>query len=38
VAAIYPVASMQAIDNPGQKVAATKVSEKLKRGIERLHG
>jgi len=38
VAAIDPVASMQAIDNPRLKDAALQVSEKLKRVIARLQG
>ena len=38
VAAIDPVASMQAIDNPQLKEAAAQVSEKLKRVIARLRG
>jgi uncharacterized protein (DUF302 family) len=38
VAAIDPVASMQAIDNPRLKEAAAQVSEKLKRVIARLRG
>ncbi len=38
VAAIDPIASMQAIDNPALKEAAAKVSEKLKRVIARLRG
>ena len=37
-AAIDPVASMQAIDNPRLKDAALQVSEKLKRVIARLQG
>ena len=36
VAAIDPVASMQAIDNPHLKSAAERVQEKLRRVIERL--
>lgn len=36
VAAIDPVASMQAIDNPQLKEAAAKVRDKLARAIERL--
>jgi uncharacterized protein (DUF302 family) len=36
VAAIDPVASMQAVDNPRLKVAAAEVGEKLKRVITRL--
>lgn len=36
VAAIDPVASMQAIDNPSLKQAAARVQEKLKRVIEAL--
>lgn len=38
VAAINPVASMQAIDNPGLKKAAAAVQEKLSRVIETLSG
>ena len=38
VAAIDPVASMQAIDNPRLKEAAAQVGEKLKRAIARLRG
>jgi uncharacterized protein (DUF302 family) len=38
VAAIDPVVSMQAIDNPRLKDAALQVSEKLKRVIARLQG
>lgn len=36
VAAIDPVASMQAIDNPQLKEAATRVGEKLTRAVARL--
>lgn len=36
VAAIDPVASMQAIDNPGLKIAAERVQVKLRRFIDRL--
>jgi uncharacterized protein (DUF302 family) len=36
VAAIDPVASMQAVDNPRLKAAAAEVGEKLKRVITRL--
>lgn len=36
IAAIDPVASMQAIDNPQLKSAAERVREKLRRVIERL--
>ena len=38
VAAIDPVASMQAIDNPRLKEAAAQVGDKLKRVIARLRG
>ena len=38
VAAIDPVASMQAIDNPRLKEAAAEVGDKLKRVIARLRG
>ena len=36
VAAIDPIASMQAIDNPALKQAAEQVQAKLKKGIESL--
>ncbi len=36
VAAIDPVASMQAIDNPGLRSVAEAVQEKLKRVIDNL--
>jgi uncharacterized protein (DUF302 family) len=38
VAAIDPVASMQAVENPRLKEAAAQVGEKLKRVIARLRG
>lgn len=38
VAAIDPVASMLAIDNPRLKAAAAQVAEKLKRAIAQLQG
>jgi hypothetical protein len=36
VAAIDPIASMMAVDNPGLMPVATEVREKLKRVIENL--